>query len=257
MKIISIAYNTFRESVRDRVLYNLVIFVIILIVASVIIGRIAIGQEAKFVVDVGLTAMTLFGVVIAIFIGIGLVSREIEKQTIVTILSKPVRRSTLILGKYLGLCLTLLVNVVVMTLAITLALMYVKSSSEWPQWYLWSAAYLIYLELTLITAIAVLFSCFWPPMLSALFTLLIFIIGRWSADLKLMAEASTSVITAFFLKVIYHVLPNLANFNYINEAARGQLVETKIVQGNSLYACLYIVSILAASVLIFERRSIK
>jgi ABC-type transport system involved in multi-copper enzyme maturation permease subunit len=257
MKIISIAYNTFRESVRDRVLYNLVIFVIILIFASVIIGRIAVGQEAKFVVDVGLSAMTLFGVVIAIFIGIGLVSREIEKQTIVTILSKPVRRSTLILGKYLGLCLTLLVNVVIMTGAITLALMYVKSSSEWPQWYLWSAAYLIYLELTLVTAIAVLFSCFWPPALSALFTLLIFIIGRWSTDLKLMAEASTSIITAFLLKVIYHVLPNLANFNYINEAARGQLVEAKIVQGSSLYACLYIVSILAASVLIFERRSFK
>ena len=257
MKIISIAYNTFRESVRDRVLYNLVIFVLILIIASVIIGRIAVGHEAKFVVDVGLSAMTLFGVVIAVFIGIGLVSKEIEKQTIVTILSKPVRRSTLILGKYFGLCLTLLVNVVIMTGAITLALMYVKSSSEWPQWYLWSAAYMIYLELTLITAIAVLFSCFSTPALSALFTLLIFIIGRLSADMKLMAETSTSIIAGAFFWLIYHVLPNLSNFNYINEAARGQEIAMKIVQGNSLYACLYIVSILAASVLIFERRSFR
>lgn len=257
MKIISIAYNTFRESVRDRVLYNLVTFVLVLIIASVIIGKIAVGQEAKFVVDVGLSAMTLFGVVTAVFIGISLVSKEIEKQTIVTILSKPVRRSTLVLGKYIGLCLTLLVNVIVMTGAITLALMYVKSSSDWPQWYLWSAAYLIYLELILITAIAVLFSCFSTPALSALFTLLIVIIGRLSADTKLLAETSTSIISGAFFWMLYRLLPNLANFNYINEAARGQLIETKIVQGNSLYACLYIVSILAASVLIFERRSFK
>jgi ABC-type transport system involved in multi-copper enzyme maturation permease subunit len=257
MKIMSIAYNTFRESVRDRVLYVLVVFVLILIIASMIIGRIAVGQEAKFVVDVGLSAMTLFGAVIAIFIGIGLVSKEIEKQTIVTILSKPVRRSTLILGKYLGLCLTLLVNVVIMTGALTLALIYIKSSTEWPQWYLWSAAYLIYLELTLITAVAVLFSCFSTPAVSAIFTILIFIIGRWSTDLKLLAETSTSIIAGVFFRVIYYLLPNLANFNYINEAARGEAIETKIVQGNSLYAGLYIVSILAASVLIFERRSFK
>jgi ABC-type transport system involved in multi-copper enzyme maturation permease subunit len=174
-----------------------------------------------------------------------------------TILSKPVRRSTLVLGKYFGLCLTLLVNVLVMTGAITLAVMYVKSNSDWPQWYLWSAAYMIYLELSLITAVAVLFSCFSTPALSALFTLLIFIIGRLSADMKLMAETSSSIIAGAFFRVIYHLLPNLANFNYINEAARGQEIATKIVQGNSLYAGLYIISILAASMLIFERRSFK
>jgi ABC-type transport system involved in multi-copper enzyme maturation permease subunit len=97
LKIITIALNTFRESVRDRVLYNLVIFVLLLVISSVVMGRIAFGQEAKIVIDAGLTAMTLFGLIIAVFIGIGLVSKEIEKRTIAVILSNrsAVRHSSL------------------------------------------------------------------------------------------------------------------------------------------------------------------
>ncbi len=257
MKIIPIALNTFRESARDRVLYNLVLFVLLLVVASVVIGRIAVGQETKIVIDVGLSAMTVFGVLIATFLGIGLVSKEIEKRTIANILSKPVRRSEFILGKYLGLCLTLLVNSAVMAVAITLALVYVKGGFDRAHLGLWPAVYLIFLELVIITAVALLFSCFSSPALSALFTLLIFLIGRWSPDLKLFAETSSSAITRAISLALYRLFPNLDNFNYINETAHGQIVEWQTVAGITVYATFYIAALLACAVLIFERRNFK
>jgi ABC-type transport system involved in multi-copper enzyme maturation permease subunit len=257
LKIIAIALNTFRESVRDRVLYNLVLFVLLLVVASVVMGRIAVGQEARIVIDVGLSAMMIFGVLIAIFIGIGLVSKEIERRTIAVILAKPVRRSTLVLGKYLGLCLTLFVNTAVMAIAIAVALLYVKSGFDGMQLRLWPGWFLIFLELAIITAVALLFSCFSSPALSALFTLLIFLIGRWSPDLKLLAEASSSIVTRALCRALYHLLPNLANFNYINEIARGEAVPSWMIAANAIYASCYVVALLAASVLIFERRSFK
>jgi ABC-type transport system involved in multi-copper enzyme maturation permease subunit len=257
LKLIPIALNTFRESARDRVLYNLVLFVLLLIIAAVVTGRIAVGQEAKITIDVGLSAMTIFGVLIAVFIGVGLVSKEIEKRTIAVILSKPVRRSTFILGKYFGLCLTLFVSAAVMTAAVTLALVYVESGFNAMQLRLWPAAYLIFLELAIITAVALLFSCFSSPAFSALFTLLIFLIGRWSPDLKLFAETSGAAETRTVSRVLYHLLPNLANFNYIDATAYGQTIPAQIIAGNTLYALCYIAMLLAAAALIFERRNFR
>ncbi|MGH9768420.1 MAG: ABC transporter permease [Blastocatellia bacterium] len=257
MKIIPIALNTFRESARDRVLYNTVLFVILLIVASVVLGRIAVGQEVKIIIDLGLSAMTVFGVSIAIFLGIGLVSKEIENGAIANILSKPVRRSEFILGKYFGLCLTLFVNSAVMAAAITLALLYAQSGFDAAQMRLWPAVWLIFLELAIITGVALLFSCFSSPGLSAMFALLIFLIGRWSPDLKLFAETSGSAVTRVVSRALYHLLPTLANFNYINETAHGETAPWRMVAGNTIYAVFYIAAMLAAAVLIFNRRNFK
>ena len=253
-KIAAIALNTFRESVRDRVLYNLVLFVLLLVIASIVMGRIAVGQEAKIVVDVGLSAMTVFGMLISILLGIGLVSKEIEKRTLANILSKPIRRGSFILGKYFGLCLTLAVQCAVMAAAITLALLYAGDVSPGR---LWPAAFLIFLELAIITGVALLFSTFSSPALSALFTLLIFLIGRWSPDLKLLADTSDSAITRATSRSLYHLLPNLANFNFINETAHGHTVPARLIAGNTVYAFCYIAALIAASVLIFERRNFK
>ena len=126
MKVVTIALNTFRESVRDRILYNLILFVLLLVGASIFLGEISMSQEAKIIVTMGLSVMRLFGVLIAIFIGIGLVYKEIDKRTIYSLLAKPIHRYEFILGKYFGLCLTLLVNSVVMAGGISLALIYLK-----------------------------------------------------------------------------------------------------------------------------------
>ena len=257
MKIIPIALNTFRESVRDRVLNNTVLFVILLIIASVVMGRIAVGQEVKIIIDLGLSAMTIFGVLIAIFLGIGLVSKEIENGAIANILSKPVRRSEFILGKYFGLCLTLLVNSGVMAAAITLAILYAQGGAGAQLLNIWPSVWLIFLELAIITAVALLFSCFSSPALSALFALLIFLIGRWSPDLKLFAETSGSASARTISRALYYLLPNMANFNYINETAHGETAPWRMVVANSVYAAFYVAAALAAAVLIFNRRNFK
>ena len=125
-RIRAIATNAFREAVRDRVLYNLVLFVLLLTAAAVFLGELSGGQERKIIVDLGLSAMLLFGVFISIFVGIGLVYKEIERRTVYAIFAKPVGRGEFLIGKYLGLCLTLLVNVVAMGAGISLALLYVR-----------------------------------------------------------------------------------------------------------------------------------
>jgi ABC-type transport system involved in multi-copper enzyme maturation permease subunit len=257
LKIIPIAFNTFRESARDRVIYNLALLVILLIVASIVMGRIAVGQETKIIIDLGMSAMTIFGVLIAILLGIGLVSKEIENGAIANILSKPVRRSEFILGKYFGLCLTLFVNSAVMAAAIAIALIYAQDGAAATQLRLWPAVWLIFLELAVITAVALLFSCFSSPALSAVFALLIFLIGRWSPDLKLLAETSSSAVARAVSRLLYHILPNLANFNYINETAHGATAPWRMVAGTTIYAAFYIAAALAAAVLIFNRRNFK
>lgn len=257
MKIIPIAFNTFRESARDRALYNLALLVILLIIASVVMGRIAVGQETKIIIDLGLSAMTVFGVLIAILLGVGLVSKEIENTAIANILSKPVRRSEFILGKYFGLCLTLFMNSAAMAAAMAIALIYAEGGVAAAQLRLWPAVWLIFLELAIITAVALLFSCFSSPALSAMFALLIFLIGRWSPDLRLLAETSSSAVARVTSRALYHLLPNLANFNYINETAHGGAASWRMVAGTTAYAVFYIAAALAATVLIFNRRNFK
>src|SRR5688500_16408236 len=186
-RIYSIGRNTFREAVRDRVLYNLVIFVLLLTAAAIFIGELSGGQERKIIVDLGLSAMLLFGVFIAIFVGVGLVYKEIERRTIYAVFSKPVGRGEFLVGKYLGLCLTLLVNVLVMGVGVSLALLYVSGGWDPLIPKIWPAILLIYIELMLLTAVALLFSSFSSPALSALLTFLTFVIGHFSADLKLLA----------------------------------------------------------------------
>jgi ABC-type transport system involved in multi-copper enzyme maturation permease subunit len=142
-RVAAIARNTFREAVRDRVLYNLVLFVLLITAAAIFIGELSGGQERKLIVDLGLSAMLLFGAFIAIFVGVGLVFKEIERRTIYAIFSKPVGRGEFLVGKYLGLCLTLLANVIVMGIGVSLALIYVSRGWDPLALNIWPAILLI------------------------------------------------------------------------------------------------------------------
>jgi ABC-type transport system involved in multi-copper enzyme maturation permease subunit len=161
------------------------------------------------------------------------------------------------LGKYFGLCLTLFASVAAPAAAIALALIYAQGGVAAAQLRLWPAVWLIFLELAIITAIALLFSCFSSPALSAMGALVIFLIGRWSPDLKLLAETSSSAVARAVSRALYHLLPNLANFNYVNETARGEMAPWRMVAGNTAYAIFYIAATLAAAILIFNRRDFK
>ena len=157
-RVVAIARNAFREAVRDRVLYNLVVFALLLIGGAVFLGELSAGQEAKIIVDLGLSATLLFGMFIAVFVGVGLVYKEIERRTLYAILSKPVSRGEFLLGKYLGLCLTLFVNVAIMGAGLSLALLFVKRGWDPLLVRIWPAVLLIYIELMILTGVAMLFS---------------------------------------------------------------------------------------------------
>jgi ABC-type transport system involved in multi-copper enzyme maturation permease subunit len=256
-RITAIARNAFREAVRDRVLYNLVLFVLMLTGASIFIGELSGGQERKVIVDLGLSAMLLFGAFIAIFVGVGLVYKEIERRTIYAVFSKPVGRGEFLVGKYLGLCITLLVNVLVMGVGVSLALLYVSGGWDPLIPTIWPAVLLIYLELMLLTAIALLFSSFSSPALSALLTFMVFIIGHFSADLKSLAVSMGSTGARWLFTGLYYLLPNLANYSFITPAAHGRAPAPGFVIATALYAFIYITVILAAATLIFSRRNFK
>ncbi len=256
-RIAAIARNAFREAVRDRVLYNLVLFVLLLTGASIFIGELSGGQERKVIVDLGLSAMLLFGVFIAIFVGVGLVYKEIERRTIYAVFSKPVGRGEFLVGKYLGLCLTLLVNVLVMGVGVSLALLYVSHGWDPLIPTIWPAVLLIYMELMLLTATALLFSSFSSPALSALLTFMVFIIGHFSADLKSLASSLGGSGARWLFTGLYYLLPNLSNYSFITPAAHGRAPSPGFVFATALYAFVYIAVILAAATLIFSRRNFK
>lgn len=251
----TIARNTFREAVRDRVLYNLVLFALLLVGAAILLGDLTDGQEARTTVNIGLSAMLIFGVFIAIFVGVGLVTKEIEKRTVFAIFAKPVGRGEFLIGKYLGLCLTLFVNIIVMGIGVSLALLYVGGALHAA--IIWPTIYLIYLELIILTAVAILFSSFSSPALSALLTFFVFLIGHFSASLRDFAEAIGTMTAKVLFNFLYYFLPNLAHFSFITPAAHGKMPSSYQILGATGYAFVYITILIAASLLIFKRRNFK
>src|SRR5256885_4401627 len=229
-RIATIARNAFREAVRDRVLYGLVLFVLLLTASAIFVGELSAGQEARIIVNLGLSAMLLLGAFIAIFVGVGLVYKEIERRTVYAIFSKPVGRGEFLVGKYLGLCLTLLVNVVVMGAGVSLALLYVRRGWDPLVLSIWPAVLLIYVELMILTAVALLFSSFSSPALSALLTFFTFIIGHFSADLKTFASSLGTQSARYLFGALFYLLPNLSNYSYVTPAAHGQMPQPAILR---------------------------
>ncbi len=256
-RVATIARNTFREAVRDRVLYNLVLFVLLLTTGAIFLGELSASQESKIIVDLGLSAILLFGAFIALFVGVGLVYKEIERRTIYAIFSKPVGRGEFLVGKFLGLCLTLSVNVCVMGAGVSLALLYVKGGFDPLVWTIWPAVTLILMELMILVAVALLFSSFSSPALSALCTFFVFIIGHFSADLKILAASLNTSAARILFGALYYLLPNLSHYSYITAAAHGQTPTVEAFMVALGYGLVYVSVLLAAATLIFNRRNFK
>lgn len=254
MKIYSIAVNTFKEVIRDRIFYSLVFFAALILGASVLISTLTVGEQSKIIEDLSLGAINIFGVIISIFVGIGLVSKEIEKKTIYTIISKPIRRYEFLLGKYLGLALTLLIYIALMT-ACFMAVLYLYLGTA--PWNLLLAVLFIYFELLVVTAAALLFSTFSTPTLSATYTLAIYVIGHLVADLKGLAGKSPSELTKGVLNVLYYVLPNLGNFNIKGEVVHNVPISGERVAMTAAYGALYVFILLLIASAVFQRRNFK
>ncbi len=255
-RVRSIAFNTFREAVRDRVLYNLIVFAVLLIASSLVLGQISIGIEKIVLVNLGLTAISIFGVVIAIFIGIGLVSKEIDKKTLYTVLARPVRRWEFIVGKFAGLIATLTVNAGLMAVGFFAALLLEQHKFEHPDVYLLAALYFILLEFVIVTAVALLFSSFSTPLFSTIFSFALFAVGTFGDDLRSFA-ATTHGFTKAALTLAAYLVPNLSSFNVISLVAHDQPIMPRLIALNTVYALCYSALVVAGAVMIFERRNLK
>ena len=258
MKAVSIvAVNTFREAVRDRVLYNLVFFALLMMGAAILVGQISIGIERMVIINLGLSAISIFGLIMAVFIGVGLVYKEMEKRTLYSLLAKPIYRWEFLAGKYAGLLLTLVVNTTFMTLGLAAALYYVGRPFVHSDVTVLTAVYFTVLELALVTALALFFSCFSSPMLSTLFTLAIYITGTFAQDIRNIGQFTQNPLLVQTTRVIYYVLPNFHNFNAIAQAGHAEFVPGALILQNTLYALLYVALLLIAASAIFSRRNLK
>jgi len=253
-KIGYVALNTYRETVRDKVLYNLVLFALVMIGSSYVLGAISVYQEIKVIKDLGLAAISIFGMIIAIFIGIGLVSKEMERRTLYSVLPKPISRSQFLLGKYFGLCLTLLVNVAVMTVGLYVLLFLMKHPFD-PA--LLKAIFLIYLKLDLLVAVAILFSTFTTPILAGLFAGFVYVAGYFSSDLKNLEGVVDSAFLPQLTRVLYYVLPNFKNFDVKAAVVAGDPVPLSQLSWATAYAAVYVALLLVASCWIFRKRNLK
>jgi ABC-type transport system involved in multi-copper enzyme maturation permease subunit len=252
-----VALNTFREAVRDRVLYNLVFFALLMMAAAIAVGQISIGIEQTVIVSLGLSAISVIGLLISVFIGVALVSKEMDKRTLYALLAKPVRRWEFLLGKFAGLVLTLAVNTAAMALGLLLVMICMKHSLERSDAVVLVAVYFILLKLALIVALALLFSCFTTPLLAILFTVGLYIVGLYVQELRDLPVEVMSPAMAAFTKWLSYLLPNFENFNVMAMAAHGRAVPGALILQNTLYTVVYCTIVLTAAAAVFSRRNLK
>ena len=262
-----IAINGFREAVRDKVMYSLVAFAVLLIVISYILGQLTAGQDLKIMKDLGLSSIAIFGLFMAVFIGIGLVSKEVERRSVYSLLAKPIRRADIVVGKYLGLVLTLVVNIAVMTLALDAVLAYVGwGENEFARQAREAALFdpalmkgvlLTLVQLMIVTATAVFFSTFSTPMLSAALTFGVYLAGFFSADLRNFDQVVNSPAAIWLARGMYYVLPNLGAFDVTSQVVHGIPVGWRYIAVTSAYGLTYIAILMVISATIFSRRDFK
>ena len=265
-KVWTVAKNTFIEAIRDRVLYSLVLFAVLMMVSSLILSTISAEQYNKIVKDFALTAISFFGIMLSVFLGIGLVYKEIEKKTVYNIFSKPLQRYQFIVGKYLGLALTILIITVSMLLISLLIVFYIETKyKEFIKFYYAGhfyaefllAVYFEYLEFLIVIGIALVLSSFTTPILAVLMTLLVFAVGRFSSDIRLFAEEVQNPVVNVLSEVLYRVIPNLEKFNFRSEAVYGGEITLNLIINTTIYAIIYVLILLFLSIVIFERREFK
>lgn len=262
-----VATHVFKESVRDKVLYNLVAFAVLLIGVSYLIGQLTAGQDVKIVKDLGLAAMSVFGLFIAIFIGVGLVAKEIERRSVYALLVKPVERREFIVGKYAGLMFTLALNVAIMAAAYYAVLWGVALSFPEEARRLWTtpaldprllkAVLLIVAHLGLVTAIALFFSTFSSLFLSAALTLALYVAGHFGGDLREFGALLESPAASAICTALSYALPNFAVLDVKAAVVHGRDVSWGYLASAAAYAAAYAAVLLAASVFIFSKRDFR
>ncbi|NEO45636.1 ABC transporter permease [Moorena bouillonii] len=251
-RIWAIAANGFREVIRDRVLYLIGFFALTLGIALRLLPEVAATTQDKIFLDLGLAAMGILGVIVAVFVGTGLINKEIEKRTVLVLIPKPLSRAEFIIGKHLGLSGVLAVLVVAMTAIYLLGLR--VSSIEYPVVSILVSVVYQFLELSLITAVALMFGVFTSSLLATLLTFGVYMMGHLSRDLVELSKLSENPGIERMTETLYLVIPDLSRLNLKNDAVYGVLPPFPELFLNGIYGLLYIVLLLAIAILIFWQR---
>ena len=253
MRILTIAMNTYREAIRDKVLYVLLFFAGATILGSKALGYISVGQDLKIIADISLAAISVFGALIAIFVGTSLVYKEIDKRTIYTILSRPIWRSEFILGKYLGL--SLLIATVTSVMGIVAAA-YIAISGGSVDLMFAEALLLVFFKLLLLTALSVLLSTVVSPILGAIIVLTCYFIGHATGIMLNLPPHFDDTFAAQVISVAYYVIPNLSNFDIWREYANGVAVPHSYVAWTVVYGSVYTGVLLFLATLAFSQKDV-
>ncbi len=253
-RIFAVAANTFRETVRERVLYNLVLFALLMILSGLVLKDLSIRQEARVIKDLGLASMELFGTLIALFMGVGLVAKEIERRSLYPLLSKPLSREEFLLGKFAGLGFTLLLNVGMMTAGLYLT---VFTTGHPVEARLLQAVYGIFLGLLLVVSIALLFSSVTSSTVLALVCSVCLVVAGRNADVIYNAQEVAAGAPTWLLRSLYYALPNFRNFDFKARVVHGESVGAADLGWVSLYAAVYMVVVMAVAMGAFRRRDLQ
>lgn len=253
-RVWAIAANTWREAIRDRVYLALLVFAGLLLAATQVVAPLALGEGGKITRDFGLSGLVVVSLLVTLFVGTGLVHKEIERKTVMTLLSKPIARGEFVVGKYLGLIMTIAVIFAAM-LAMLLGLLLLRGEGFDRAVLL--AGLLSLGELAIVTGVAIFFSTCTSPTLSGLFTLAVFVAGHFTADMKSFSEQAAAPALAFFSRAGWYLFPHLELFNARGPAAHGLAPLPAHFGLGAAYAALYVTALLALAVVIFERREFR
>lgn len=251
-RIWAIASNGFREVIRDRVLYLIGLFALLLVIALRMLPQVAATTENKIFLDLGLAGIEILGIIVALFVGTGLINKEIEKRTVLILISKPINRAEFILGKHLGLSAVLAVLIVAMTVIYLILLTF--SKIEYSLGSILVSTLYLFLMLSLLTAVALVFGVFTSSLLATLFTFGIYLMGNLSPDLLKLGKLSENSTLRQLTEGLYLVLPDLSRLNLKNEAVYGLLPSPLTLLSNGVYGLFYTALLLAIAILIFWQR---
>ena len=251
-RIIKIANNVFWEVIRDKILYLIGLFALLMVAAVRLIPELSVGTEDKIILDMGLAAISFLGLIVTVFLGTGLVNKEIEKRTVYILVAKPLSRSELIVGKHLGLSAVLGVLLAAMTIIYGLILS--LNGISYPIGSILVAVIFVFIQLSLLTALAILFGVFSSSLLATLFTFGIYLMGNLSRDLVKLGELTDNPGIQKLMMGLYVVLPDLSRLDLKNDAVYGLLPNITTLVTNFGYALLYTMLVLSISIAIFARR---
>ena len=252
-RIWAVALTTLRETLRNKILLHIAGFAAAMLALSWVVSNWSLGEPQKIITDLGLTVTALAGVTIALFTGVVLVYGEVERRTILPLLAKPLARGEFILGKFFGFSAAVMLVYLGMNAALILLLWGVGRP---PSGQLIAAAYLSAWEVELVVALALMFSTFSTPTLSALYTVMLFIAGRFSGDIKLFLAHNPLASAKPVLTAVYAVVPHLSAFNLRREAVHSLTVGWEQLWYPTLYGALYCLMVLVIAAMAFRNRDL-